>query len=118
MNVTWSQVLRVWFAFTRRATGAYCLLCGGCFFVAFLCVFFLVKVMHWEEQYTLHLVVNYYVGDLVLNFPLAGLIAFQLLLKAKFPGFRLSLAPVNDAAAEEDDLPPLNWVEPAAAQQR
>lgn len=115
-SVTWGQVLRVWFAFTWPATGAYFLLCGGCFFGALLCVIFLIKFLHWEAQYTLHLVVRYYVASLVLNFPLAGLIAFQLLLKAQFPGFRLSLVALEAATAEENDLPPLNWVEPVAQQ--
>ena len=114
-NVTWGLVLRVWWAFMWRAMGAFFLLCGGCFVIAVLAGAFCMKFLGWPVPHVMETVGPFYLTGLALAFPLAGLWAFDLLLKARFSGQRLVLMPREAPAAPEEDLPPLNWSEPAQA---
>ena len=102
LDATWKSVLRVWFAFIWRATGAFFLLCGASLVTTIVCAIFTMRFIGWTQHQAEQVFGPYYLIGLAAAFPVAGLIAFRLLLKAKFFGFRLAIVP--DEPADDASL--------------
>jgi succinate dehydrogenase/fumarate reductase cytochrome b subunit len=97
VDITWRHVLRVWFAFLWRATGAFFLLCGASFVTTTVLALGLMKFAGWSQAAAEHLLGPYYLAGLALALPFSALMAVRLLLKMKFAGLRLALVPDEPA---------------------